>query len=153
MIRMITAAVLLTASSSAFAEERSIDITGSVQFWQRSCTEAYECGLPMALSERVSVSSVISQPLEIGQVTTEELTFTAGPLSAKLGVYWKNEVPVSYLAGQTLLLVDGKRVAECSNYGSDQVEYFIPVGFCAGYVYGKNGISQYGVTYYRAPVE
>jgi hypothetical protein len=127
----------------------SIAIIGSVQFWQRDCSASYECGLPVATSERITISDNIDPPEPGSRLAVRTVKFAENDFAGNLSVYWKQDDQGSYLAGQSLLTHGTMRVAECSHYASDKVERFIPVGFCAGYVHADGKITQYGMTFYK----
>lgn len=141
---IVTATLTPTQASAA-----QVQISGSVQFWQRSCTTEYRCGVPAAVGDRIALLEMISPPLPGSSLSYKTLVFSFQDFSGQLGIYWKKSATESFLSGQSLLTKDGVRIAECSQYSTDQVPTFIPVGFCAGYVHTDVSITQFGMTYYK----
>jgi len=134
---------------SGMSNATEIKITGSVQFWQRQCSNTYVCDLPTANSPRIEIASLISEPEPGYSVSSTAVDFSYEAFAGKLSVYWNLNGGDAYLAGQSYLSKDGLRIAECSHFAKSDVKSFIPTGFCSGYVSGDLDIKQYGMTFYK----
>ncbi len=134
-------------STASFANE--IQITGSVQFWVRQCALTYVCELPQAVSPRLEIASLITEPTPAQRLSTASINFAYESYAGKLSVFWNLNGGDPYLAGQSFLSKDGVRIAECSHFAKADVKTFIPTGFCSGYTTAEENIQQFGMTFYK----
>ncbi len=137
----------LLATSSAIANE--IKIVGSVQFWERQCSNEYVCELPQGVSPRIAIDSKIEAPQSGYSLSTAVIDFAHGEFTGKLSVFWNLNAGDPYLAGQSYISKNGVRIGECSQYMKADVTSFIPVGFCSGYTTDDESIKQFGMTFYK----
>lgn len=127
----------------------SIAIIGSVQFWQRECTPTYECGLAVATSQKLAISETINPPEPGTTLSVRTIQFGENGFGGSLAVYWKQDEQERYIVGQSVISRGARRIAQCSHYASDDTETFLPVGFCAGFSYEGEKITQYGMSFFK----
>ncbi len=145
--RLLLSLVAAFLSTASFANE--IQIAGSVQFWVRQCALTYVCELPQAISPRLEIASLITEPTPTQRLSTVSINFAYESYAGKLSVFWNLNGGDPYLAGQSFLSKDGVRIAECSHFAKADVKIFIPTGFCSGYAAAEENIQQFGMTFYK----
>lgn len=149
---MVSVLHLLTMGTVALGAE-SKPVLGSVQFWSRECRAAGQCDLPTALSEKLPVAGEVAAPTRPGQAPQFAVHLVQGDLSVDLQVLWPSPPNGStpYLVAQALLKQgDGVPVVECTQYHSQDVAKFFPVGACAGFVpKAEGGYLELGATFYK----
>lgn len=140
----------LSATASAAS---AMPIRGAVQFWSRTCRVAGQCDLPSALGSRQPVTGEVAPPGAPGQIGQSTFSFAEGDLTLDLKILWPAPPNGStpYLVAQALLTRGGSApVMECSQFHSQDVAKFFPVGACAGFVADpEGGYLELGVTFYK----
>lgn len=156
---ILSTLVVCSAGIEARAAE-PVTVAGAVQFWARRCN-GVRCELPEALGEKQPVSGTLAPPAAAGQIGRQTVTLTAadgeeGTLTLRLQLLWPAPPDGStpYLAAQGNLTRSAggveRPVAECSQYHSQDMARFFPVGACAGYVEEGDGVfRELGVTFYK----
>ncbi len=154
---LFTALILGVFSAQSLADASQIKIEGSVQFWSRFCHEDLTCELPVAISEKITISGQVNRPAQSTALGSFHDEIDTSQLKLFFDTYWKissETNPMSYLAHQIKLVFQNSEnayelITECTQYMTDQTLISFPVGMCSGYIRIDNEMKQFGVTLYK----
>lgn len=128
------------STSTVYADD-SIAIKGRMEFWLRTCNDAYQCDLPTAISPAIEVDGTLPKPTADKNLTKFEYTAKHDHLEARLQIYWRivgDQPHEHYLTAQIRLIdVNTKTIiTECTHYDRDSFTTYFPVGACSGTLNG-----------------
>lgn len=129
----------------------TIAVSGSVQFWERTCDASGKCGLPTAVTDRFAISGEVKEPTGPGKLEVFDATHATPSHSLKFQVFWVAPPDGSkpYLVAQSRVKEGERLVTECTQYADAGREVYFPVGMCSGYEPKGDGARQVGVTFYK----
>lgn len=129
----------------------TILVSGSVQFWQRTCDAEGKCGLPSAVTDRFPVSGEVKAPARPGQLESFDASFATPSHAVQFQVFWVAPPDGSkpYLVSQARVKEGDRFVTECTQYADADRAVFFPVGMCSGYEPNGEGTRQVGITFYK----
>lgn len=129
----------------------TVAVTGSVQFWERTCDAGGTCGLPTAATDRMFINGEVHEPAAPGRLESFDVTLATPSHAIEFHVFWvaPPDGTKPYLVSQARIKEGERFVTECTQYHDADREVFFPVGMCSGYEPHGEGARQVGVTFYK----